>query len=156
MKYRLLTKEQFESLHHEFAQFLATQSIDAKEWKELKKDKPHVAEEEMAIFSDVVWEEVLTKTNYVAHFSKQTANLFKCNDKDMQRIVVKTTKDVDLMEASGLEWLLKNPQDDSIEILQGNKAYAKERNAEIFDLIEKGGNITKGEVFEFFNKLINS
>ena len=36
MKYRLLTKEQFESLHQEFAIFLASQSIDVKEWDEIK------------------------------------------------------------------------------------------------------------------------
>ena len=44
MKYRQLTKEQFESLHQEFAQFLATQSIDVIEWNQLKKEKPNVAE----------------------------------------------------------------------------------------------------------------
>ena len=40
MKYRQLTKEQFEGLHEEFAHFLATQSIDAKEWNQIKKEKP--------------------------------------------------------------------------------------------------------------------
>ena len=52
MKYRQLTKEQFESLHEEFAQFLATQSakinqsitINASQWsskKGLKKVLSH-------------------------------------------------------------------------------------------------------------------
>ena len=45
MKYRQLTKEQFESLHEEFARFLASQKIDANEWKTIKKEKPHVADE---------------------------------------------------------------------------------------------------------------
>ena len=40
MKYRQLTKEQFENLHQEFARFLASQSIDVKEWSEIKKEKP--------------------------------------------------------------------------------------------------------------------
>ena len=59
MKYRQLTKEQFESLHKEFAQFLATQSIDVKEWNEIKKGKPNLAIQEMNIFSDIVWALVL-------------------------------------------------------------------------------------------------
>jgi len=59
MKYRQLTKEQFEGLHEDFARFLASQNIDKKEWDELKKEKPHVAEEEMNVFSDVVWDDVL-------------------------------------------------------------------------------------------------
>ena len=155
MKYRQLTKEQFESLHVEFAKFLATQSIDAKEWKQFKKDKPEVAEEEMNIFSDIVWEDVLTKTKYIEHYSKRTINLFKCNDKDMKRIVVKTSKNIDLLNKEDLQWLLNNTSDSSIELLQGTKVYNKERNAEVFSLIEQGGVISKGEIFEFFNDQIN-
>jgi len=44
MKYRQLTKEQFEELHLEFATFLAAQQIDVKEWETIKKDTPAVAE----------------------------------------------------------------------------------------------------------------
>ena len=32
MKYKRLTKEQFEALHQEFTNFLASQSIDKNEW----------------------------------------------------------------------------------------------------------------------------
>ena len=155
MKYRQLTKEQFESLHEEFARFLASQSIDAKEWKELKEEKPQVAEDEMNVFSDVVWDDVLTRANYVAHYSKQTINFFKCNEADIQRIVIKTTKDINFLEQEGFEWLLQNPTDDALEVLQGKKSYTEERNVEVFDLIEKGGNIDNGEIFEYFFKLIN-
>ena len=73
MKYRQLTKEQFESLHKEFASFLATQSIDVKEWNKIKKEKPNVAEDEMNVFSDVIWDDVLSKTNYIEHFSETSA-----------------------------------------------------------------------------------
>lgn len=154
MKYRQLTKEQFESLHEEFARFLASQSIDRKEWEELKKEKPQVAEDEMNVFSDVVWDDVLTKTEYLEHFSETSVNLFKCSDDEMQRIVVKVNKEINLLEQEGFEWLLKNPLDDTIEILQGTKPYKDERNPEIFDLIEKGSSISKGEIFEYFNRLI--
>ena len=40
MKYARLTKEQLEELHPEFITFLATQSIDKKEWDEIKQNKP--------------------------------------------------------------------------------------------------------------------
>ena len=59
MKYTRLTKEQFEELNQEFINFLATQSITAEEWKEIKEQKPEVAEEELDVFSDLVWEGVL-------------------------------------------------------------------------------------------------
>ena len=70
MKYKRLTKEQFEALHQEFANFLASQSIDKKEWDELKTNKPEVAEQELDVFSDLIWEGVLTNAQFLEHFSK--------------------------------------------------------------------------------------
>ncbi len=64
MKYKRLTKEQFEELHQEFATFLATQSIDKKEWDEIKVNTPEVAEQELDVFSDLIWENVLTNAHY--------------------------------------------------------------------------------------------
>tara|TARA_R110002126_G_scaffold291189_4_gene450844 strand:+ start:7499 stop:7966 length:468 start_codon:yes stop_codon:yes gene_type:complete len=155
MKYRQLTKEQFEGLHEEFAKFLATQSIDVKEWNQIKKERPNVAEEEMNVFSDVVWDDVLLKTKYVEHFSETSANLFKCNKNDIHRIAIKINWDINLLEQDGFEWLMKNPMDNSVDIFRGSKSYNSDRNKEIFDLIEKGSLISEGEIFEYFNQLIS-
>lgn len=153
MKYRQLTKEQFESLHHEFAQFLATQKIDEKEWSKIKAEKPELAQEELDLFSDLVWEDVLNKVNYLEHYSSNSMNLFKSEENTISRIVVKVNKEIDLLTQEGYEWLLKNPKDESVEYFKGSKKYTKERNPEIFDLIEKGSQISRGELFEFFNRL---
>lgn len=153
MKYRQLTKEQFESLHEDFARFLASQSIDVKEWNEIKKEKPNVADEEMNVFSDVVWDNVLTKTQYIEHFSETSANLFKCEDEEIHRIAIKINWDINLLEQKGFEWLMQNPMDNSVDIFKGSKPYNSERNLEIFDLIEKGSTISKGEIFEYFSQL---
>ncbi|MGY8910095.1 MAG: DUF6495 family protein [Flavobacteriales bacterium] len=154
MKYRQLTKEQFESLHQEFALFLASQSIDVKEWKTIKEEQPNVAEEELNVFSDVVWDDVLTKTNYIEHFSEKSANLFKCDENEIHRIAIKISWDINLLEQKGFEWLMQNPMDNSVEIFKGSKPYHLERNQDIFDLIEKGSSISKGEIFEYFSQLI--
>jgi len=153
MKYRQLTKEQFESLHSEFAQFLATQSIDEEEWNQIKEKSLTKAEEVMNIFSDIVWEDVLTKTKYVSHFSKTSANLFKCDENEIHRIAIKVNWDINLLEQKGFEWLIQNPMDNSVEIFKGTKPYTTSRNIEIFDLIEKGSSIDKGEIFEYIYNL---
>lgn len=153
MKYRQLTKEQFESLHQEFAQFLATQKIDVNEWKEIKANKPQLAEEELNLFSDLVWEDVLNKVNYLEHFSKTSVNLFKTEKESISRIVVQVNKEIDLLSQEGYEWLLKNPNDEAVDYFTGTKAYSTERNPEIFDLIEKGSQISRGELFEYFSRL---
>jgi hypothetical protein len=68
MKYARLTKEQLEELHPEFITFLATQSIDKKEWDEIKQNKPQVAEQEIDVFSDMIWEKALTNVSHIDHF----------------------------------------------------------------------------------------
>ena len=78
MKYRQLTKEQLESLHKEFAQFLATQKIDAVQWQKMKSENSSLVEEELNLFSDMVWDDVLSKVEYLEHFSDNSVNFFKC------------------------------------------------------------------------------
>ena len=154
MKYRQLTKEQLESLHKEFAQFLAAQEIDVNEWTKIKKENPELVEKELNLFSDMVWEDVLSKVAYLEHFSNTSVNLFKFEEKTMKRIVIKVQKEVDLHTEEGYKWLLQNPQDDSVEYFTGEKEYT-DKNSEIFDLIEKGGQICKGELYEYFNRLVS-
>ena len=153
MKYRKLTKEQFESLHQEFSQFLATQKIDINEWNKMKSQNSALVEEELSVFSDMVWEDVLNKVEYLEHFSQQSVNLFKCEREAIYRIVITINKDIDLLSEEGYKWLLENPKDQAIDYLKGSKVYSKQKNTEIFNLIEKGSQISRGELYEYFNQL---
>jgi hypothetical protein len=97
MKYKRLTKEQFEELHKEFSNFLASQSIDKSEWDDIKSNKPEIAEQELDVFSDLIWEGVLTNAQYLEHFSKNHIFLFHCQEKLIQSIVLKAVdSNVDL------------------------------------------------------------
>ncbi len=155
MKYTQLTKEQFEELHEEFALFLAAQSIDVKEWEKIKKEKPTLADKELNAFSDFVWEKVLDKAKYLDHFSKDTLNLFKCSDKDLQRIVVKVKKEgINLLEEKDFNWFVDHSKDSSIEYLKGKKVYSKDKKLEIFELIQQGGVVSDGALFEAIYKII--
>jgi hypothetical protein len=51
--------------------------------------------------------------------------------------------------------LMQHPMDNSVEIFKGTKTYSAERNLEIFDLIEKGSALSKGDLYEYFNQLIS-
>jgi hypothetical protein len=155
MKYRQLVKEQFEELHEEFARFLASQKIDTKEWQTLKKDKPEIAEEEMNVFSDVVWEEVLTNAEFIEHFSKSSINLFKCQETLIERIMIKTSNpEIDFHTEEGVLWLTKNAGDESLEYFYAHKNYSKERNLELFELVEKGSHISKGGLYKSAAEII--
>lgn len=156
MRYAQLTKEQFEELHEEFALFLATQKIDISEWELIKKDTPEIADEELNLFSDLVWEKVLNKSKYLEHFSKESLNLFKCTDDEILRVVVKTNRpDFDFTKSDKFEWFLDNSQDHSFEYFRGKKNYSKDRNDEIFELIQQGSVVCNGELYEAILKVIS-
>ncbi len=155
MKYIRLTKQQFEELHQEFINFLATQTITADEWNTLKSDKPKVAEEELDVFSDLIWEGVLTKVTYIENIGKQQMHLFHLTKKEMKLISVKVMNpEIDLTTKIGFNWFKKNWQSDFVEYLTAAKAYSGDKNLDKFKLIEQGAAITKGELYKWFDGVI--
>ena len=155
MKYTRLTEEQFAELEEEFINFLATQSITSEEWSSIKENKPQAAEEELDVFSDLVWEGVLSRVEYLENISEQHMHLFHCSEKEMNLISVKVLNpDIDLRTEVGFAWFRKNWQSDFIEYLTATKAYSPDKNLDKFELIKKGANITKGALYQWFDQLI--
>ena len=155
MKYSRLTKEQFEELHPEFINFLATQSIDKAEWDKIKVEKPEVAEQELDVFSDLIWEGVLTRAEYLEHFSKNHIFLFQCFEKDIKSIVLKSfNPDINFLTKEGLQWLSDNMFTDNIEMKTGKKVFTEERNYSIFQLIQQGAFLSDGQLFKQINGII--
>ena len=157
MKYTRLTKEQLEELHEEFINFLATQSITGEEWKRLKGEKPDVAEDEIDIFSDLIWEGVLNKVQYLENISAQHMHLFHCAEKEMKLFSVKVLNpNIDLTTEIGFNWFKKNWQSDFVEYLTAAKAYTDNKNLDIFKLIQQGTVITKGSLYQWFESMMDT
>jgi len=155
MQYARLTKEQLEELHQEFINFLATQSITADEWQEIKTNKPHVAEEEIDVFSDLVWENVLTKANYLEHISPNQMHLFNLREDKMTLIAVKINKEgIDITSKEGYQWLQQNLGDDNVVFMSASKEYSEKPNADKFKLIQQGAVITKGDLYNWFSSFV--
>ena len=157
MKYTRLTKEQLEELHQEFSTFLATQTIDKTEWDTIKKEKPEVAEQELDVFSDLVWEGVLTKAEYLEHFSKSHIFLFQCFDNYVNSIILKSlVPETDFLTREGLQWLSDNMFTETIEMKIGKKEFTEERNSSIFALIQQGAFLSDGLLYKQINSIIEA
>ncbi len=155
MKYSRLTKEQFEELHQEFINFLATQSITAEEWANIKANKPELAEQELDVFSDLVWEGVLNNAEYLENISPQHIYLFHLTETHMELIGLKLTNtSVDLTTSEGFGWLRENLLSDDVELFQAKKDYSDDKQLDKFTLIQQGSSITKGALFQYFEKLV--
>lgn len=157
MKYSRLTQEQFKALQQEFINFLAAQSITGEEWIKIKENTPEVAEQELDVFSDLVWEGVLGQTKFLENISPQQLFLFRIDADEMSLIVVKVS-DVkqDITTSIGYKWLQENYTSDEVEFLTSVKKFSKEKKLEIFALIQQGAVISNGELFTCFNGIINN
>lgn len=142
-------------MHEEFALFLASQKIDASKWEEIKDTNPELVQEQINLFSDLVWEKVLSNTIYLTNYAPKSINFFRCNSETITRLVVKSSKkEFDFMKKEDFDWFINNSTNTVFTFFKGEKAYFKEKNIEKFELIEKGCIIEKGELFESIYKII--
>lgn len=149
MKYTRLTKEQLEALHHDFARFLATQQITADEWDTLKKEKPHIAEQEIDIFSDLVWEKSLEKVKYLDQIDSQSIYCFHFQEDKAEMLAVLIQNETfDLTTPEGFQWLQNNLHSSKVDIFIGRKTFTNDRKLEIFNLIQQGAQISDGQLFK--------
>ncbi len=156
MQYTRLTKEQLEELHQEFINFLATQSITAEEWQDIKINKPEVAEEEIDIFSDLVWENVLSKAQYLEHISPNQMHLFELRDDKMALIAIKINQEgIDITTKEGYQWLQENLGNDKVVFMSASKEYSETPNMDKFKLIQQGAAITKGDLYRWFGRFVD-
>jgi len=154
MRYRKLTKEQFEELHEDFSRFLATQAINPETWRNLKDTNSKVVETQLEIFSDLVWDDVLSKVSYLEHISPQHMFLFHTSDDKMYVIAIHLDNTVDITTKSGYEWLRNNLFNDHVKLSKGTKPYTGDKKQDIFKLIEEGATITKGDLYLYFDSII--
>lgn len=131
-KYRLLTNEELKGLESEFINYLIVNSITAEDWQKLKQENLEEAEKIIDLFSDVVFEKILRTTNYVKHQTPFFIKCIQCNEKEMHLYALNTK-------------VVNNF--DKAELYKGTKAYEKQREIEIFELLEEGFEITSENEF---------
>ena len=149
MKYIRLTKEQLEELHPEFIRFLSSQSIDKDQWDTLKQEQPEKAEAQLDTFSDLIWDSVTDKAQWLEHYSKNHIFLFKLDREHMESIVIHAhTPHADFLTDGGLRWLNENIFSDEVQVKRGKKDFSADRNLDIFNLIEQGAILSEGELYK--------
>lgn len=148
MKYQRLTKEQLDALHEEFATFLATQSIDAQKWVEIVAERPSLAEEQLDLFSDMIWDRVLEKVTYLENIAPDYLFLFHIGEEAMHTIIIQILdKSIDVTTKEGFLWLKENMLSDSVQIRRGSKQFGEDKLQDVFALIRQGAEITKGILY---------
>ena len=141
MKYRMLTTEELTHLEEELKQFLIINHVYKEEWERMNRDTPELASDLVGLFSDQVLQRVYENISYLEHRSKDSCLVFKLG-KDTIEMIGLQKKDIDTCVVtfetpeSIHEALTVHPK--QVGFFKHTKAYTKQREEEIHQMIEQG------------------
>jgi len=139
VKFRSLTHKELESMEKEFVDFLVLNGITGEDWDKLKKDNPDDAEGICDSFSDVVFTKILKQCSYIENHSPYILVTVFCDAKEMylQGIEVPTESSIDMTNPDDFEKLKTDPPE-GIKRIKTQKKYSKERELEIWEMLNNG------------------
>jgi hypothetical protein len=149
MKYHRLSEQQFVSMHIEFSIFLAAKGIDEIKWTKIKKSNSSKFDLLLNNFSDLVWENILDRCNYIEFSDKNQLFLFHARTKIIYVIVIKVfKKNINIESINGWKWLINNINSNFVEIYRSSMKYSENRNFFLYKYLKKGAVISGGIKYE--------
>ncbi len=155
MKYKRLTTEELKTLEPEFIHFLAAAQITGPDWEKMKKNERSKAEELIDVFSDMVYEKVLGKINFLEYREKQTLNIYNCTADQIILVGLRVNEHskLDLTAPDVFnQWNESNAN--AVHVIRSEKPYKTERGIEVFELLQSGCYITDDRLFNILQKMI--
>ena len=149
MIFRKLTEAELEELKEEFVQYLVANGVDAEFWEQLKKDDPEKSDLFVQQFSNVVLQKSLEKIEYLEHRTPSDVKLFYCGKETIDLIALKSSV-VDLTNMTEF----KAEDFKNIEIFKATKHYSKSREVELFEMTEKGCEITNHTLYDLLKQMV--
>ncbi|HHH52830.1 MAG TPA: hypothetical protein ENK91_04170, partial [Bacteroidetes bacterium] len=152
-KYRILTTEELNELESIFINFLAANSITAKDWENIKKNDKEKADQLIEQFSDVVFTKTLANVNLLEKRLKDKLLMYRFDEKEIKLLglELKGFSPLDFRNEFSLQQLsdLFTDEKRDISFITGTKPYFENPEKEIFDLMESGAMISQNlELFD--------
>jgi hypothetical protein len=157
MKYRRLDKEELQEMETEFVRFLVANTVTGDDWIKIKAEDPERAEKLIELFSDIVFDKILSKAEYMEFKSKNDIKTFHCLPEKIKLlgIFVEGETQLDFTQNYGPEQMLSLLQlsKANLKMYAAEKSYTKERNLELFNMLEGGCRISKGALYQLLENL---
>lgn len=143
MKYRILTDDELKELEEDFKHFLIANHVYDDEWVRLNKANDNRVLELIEKFSDIVFEKALGNIKFLEYLNKSGISAFHCNKEEMVLIGISSEKEsIDFTKHTFEDF--KN----DLTIFKTTKPYVKQREEEIFELLNSGCSIIDEERFK--------
>jgi hypothetical protein len=162
MKYRRLTLGELKELESDFVKFLSANTVTSDDWVSLKSTKPEKAEQLIELFSDIVFEKVIGKVQFLEHRTVKDLRLFECLEDEIKLIGIKVVgvDAIDFSEKQSPEEMFTSfraAPEGSVKMYSANKAYKNnDRSMELFEMMENGCLISEGELYQTISEMAPS
>lgn len=148
-KYRSLSLKELEALEKDFIEYLILNGIAADDWEKLKKEDPSKAEHVIDLFSDVVFESIFRKVEFLEYREAKEIKTFQCLAEKLVLVGMKADShsEADFTDPDFIHKAAQAPPD-ALKIYTSEKPYSKERELELFEMTETGCFISDGKIFK--------
>lgn len=148
-KYRLLTREELLELEKEFIDFLILNGITADDWIKVKKNESEGAREIVDLFSDVVFEGIMRKTQFLERRGTEKLEVLQCLHDRFVLVCLDATK-VSHVDFADPDFIRKAAQDSpkGIEIFTLEVKYKNQRELELFEKVQQGFEVSDSQLFK--------
>ena len=157
MKYRRLHRDELEELEKPFIQFLAANTITAKDWEQIKAEDPLKAEKLIDIFSDIAIDKMMGDIVYLQWRSETEIRCFHCSKDIIYQLGMRMdgTSSINFLTQTDAPQLMESLKKTGAELklFSAQKKYSKERGIELFNMIENGCRISDGTLYNTLKDL---
>ncbi len=148
-QYRLLTQEELQALEKEFVDYLIVNGITGKDWEQLKADSAEEAERIVALFSDVVFEGVMRKVQYLEYQGQKVFRAFQCLPDKLVMVSMEAPSEskADFTDAAYFRKAAQHPLE-GIKVYTTQKNYPEPREKTLFKMTQEGCVVSDGKRFK--------
>ena len=148
-KFRLLSHEELKEFEKEFIDYLVVNGITGEDWGRIKENQPKEAIKIMDLFSDVIFEAVMRKIEFLEIRTPKEVQTFQSTSTKLVMVGMKIDpeSEIDFTISEDIEKAMQAPPG-NIEVYTASREYKLEREQELFAMTENGARITDGKLFK--------
>jgi len=139
-KYRLLSNDELQQFEKEFIEFLVVNGIEPDKWEKIKENDQTSVDKIIELFSDVILESVLRNIKFIQIKSRSYVQAIECLPDKMISIAIEDEKFKQKSEE-------KKPSESSLNLFKTEREYVGTRELDLFNLLQKGYEISDGTLF---------
>ena len=102
----------------------------------------------------MVYDKVLRKINYLEYREPKSLNIYKCGDDKIELVGLRVNEHASLdLTAENVFSQWSEANNASVSVVRTEKKYDKEREHEVFEMLQTGCLITDDKLFNVLSKL---